>query len=488
MKNVIVLMADSWRFDYLGCYGNDWIKTPNIDKFAQDSILFENAYAEGCPTVPTRKALLTGRYTLPVCGWGPLQNNDVVIADLIWSKHIQSALISDTGVMHFPGYGFERGFDFIHILRGQQWDQFYREMPCDLDIRKYHKPHWDPTSKKKKKESIFSLSARSELGDYLPFRQAWKGEQDQMVARVTNAALDYLETKFDKNFPLFLWIDSFDPHEPWDPPSVWDSSLECPYDPKYEGIEVINPVGTYVDGYLTDEEIHHIRMLYAEKITMVDRWLGKILLKLKEMELYDDSLIFFLSDHGQPLGNGEHGHGIIRKCRPWPYEELSHIPLIIHHPDGIKGRMSPLIETVDLAPTVLDFLNIKKGRKQMQGESLLPLMKGEIEKVRDFAISGYYSFSWSIIQEDYSYIHWLDQKHIDDMQRLSSIYGWEVLKEDTSVWTCTPGSVPETPKTDELYDRQKDQFQLHNLIDQHPDLTKELHQRLRDFLLQMRAC
>ena len=66
--NVIVILADSLRFDYLGCYGNTWIKTPNIDKFAEESTLFENAYAEGLPTIPVRKACFTGRYILPFSG------------------------------------------------------------------------------------------------------------------------------------------------------------------------------------------------------------------------------------------------------------------------------------------------------------------------------------------------------------------------------------------------------------------------------------
>jgi len=487
MLNVIVIMADSWRFDYIGCYGNDWIKTPNIDKFAQDSILFENAYAEGCPTVPTRKSLFTGRYTLPVCGWSSLQPKDVVITDLLWNEHVRSALISDTGVMHSPGYGYERGFDYIHILRGQQWDPFYRNIPTNLDIMKYHKPVWDPNSKKRKIETHFSLFTRRETQDYLSFHQTWKGEHDQMVARVMNAAIDYLETKYDKTHPLFLWIDSFDPHEPWDPPSVWDPDIDYLYDPGYEGIEVINPVATYVDGYLTEAESHHVRMLYAEKITMVDRWIGKVLENLKERDLYEDSLIIFLSDHGEPLGNGKHGHGIIRKCRPWPYEELSHIPLMIHHPDGLKGRISAFVETVDIAPTIMDFFNLKKQQKHMQGHSLIPLMKGELQKIRDFAISGYFNFSWSIIQKDCSYIHWLDQKNIGAHQ-VSSMYGWSELKEDKSVWTCTTGSISETPITDELYTRQKDPYQLDNIIENHPDLAKELHQRLRNYLLQLKMC
>jgi arylsulfatase A-like enzyme len=483
--NVIVIMADSWRFDYLGCYGNDWIKTPNIDKFAQESILFENAYAEGCPTVPTRKTLFTGRYTLPASGWSPLQPKDIVIADILWWEHVRTALISDTAVMHFPGYGLERGFNFVQALRGQQWDPFYRNLQTTLDIEKYHKPFWDPNSKKRKRETEFSLTTGRETLDYLCFHQTWKGEEDQMVARVMNAAIDYLETKYNKNNPLFLWIDSFDPHEPWDPPSVWDPDLDYFYDPGYEGLDIINPVPTYVDGYLTEDETRHVRMLYAEKITMVDRWIGKFIQKLKELELYENSLIIFLSDHGEPLGKREHGHGIIRKCRPWPYEELSHIPLIVHHPDGLKGRIFSFVETVDIAPTILDFFGVKRRRKQIQGKSMIPLIKGEIEKLKDFVISGYFNFSWSIIQEDFSFIHWLDQKNVAE-HLLTGMYGWAELVEDKSVWTCTPGSVPETPLTDELYNRQKDPFQLQNIIEDHPDIAKELHQRLRDFLLELK--
>ena len=65
-KNVIVVMLDTLQFNYLGCYGNTRVKTPNIDRFATEGVVFENAYTEGLPTVPCRRAMLTGRYTLPV--------------------------------------------------------------------------------------------------------------------------------------------------------------------------------------------------------------------------------------------------------------------------------------------------------------------------------------------------------------------------------------------------------------------------------------
>ena len=484
--NVIVIMADSWRFDYLGCYGNEWIKTPNMDRFAEESVVFENAYAEGCPTVPTRRALLTGRYTLPFRGWGPLNPEDLTLADILWSESIRTALLSDTAPMHLPKYGYERGFDFVQYLRGQEFDLFYKNDPCELDINRFHTPVYRSGPDNEKKEIPASFFARRELEAYLAQRQDWKNDEDQMVAQVSKSTVEYLE-KADKKRPFFLWLDSFDPHEPWDPPSVWDPVLKCPYDPDYDGKEIINPVPTFVDGYLTERENHHIRMLYAEKITMVDKWLGRVLDKIRELDLFDNSLIVFLSDHGQPFGKNEHGLGIIRKCRPWPYEELTHIPLIIHHPDRLHGRVSSFVETVDIAPTIMDFLNVKNQTEQMQGKSLLPLMFGKVDKIRDFAICGYFNFSWSIVTDEWSYVHWLDPKQITDPKKLMTLFGIGRVEEKTDIWTCTPGSVAETPTGDELYDRKKDPFQLNNLLDQRPDMGKELFQQLREHMLVLRT-
>ena len=485
MKNVIVIMADSWRFDYLGCYGNDWIQTPNIDSFTKESTLFENAYAEGCPTIPTRRALLTGRYTLPYSGWRPLATADQTLADFFWTERIQTAFISDTSMMHMPGYGYERGFDFVQHIRGHQWDRFFRPLSHDLDMDRFHKKVLIRDSDEGEIEIPVSLWAKSELNDYLPFRQHWKTDEDQMSARVSRAAMNYLD-RVNREAPFFLWVDCFDPHEQWDPPSIWDPEMKCPYDLDYEGVELINPAGTIVDGYLTEREAHHVRMLYAEKVTTVDKWLGKILDKLKNLGLYDDSLIIFLSDHGEPLGNGEHGHGLMRKCRPWPYEELVHIPLVIHHPGHEGNRISSYVQTVDIAPTIVDFLEMPDVSDLMQGKSLLPLIKGDVDKVRDFAIAGYFNLSWSIITDDWSYIHWLDPKDPHPIQMLS-VLGLAKMEEHTEIWTCVPGSAAETPETDELYDRQKDTYQLKNLLEQKPDVANDMFLKLRDFMLGLRS-
>ena len=112
-KNVIVVMLDTLQFNYLGCYGNTRVKTPNIDRFATEGVVFENAYTEGLPTVPCRRAMLTGRYTLPVKGWSQLDVSDTTIADLCWGQPIDSYLIHDSGPFRLPKFGYSRGFDKV---------------------------------------------------------------------------------------------------------------------------------------------------------------------------------------------------------------------------------------------------------------------------------------------------------------------------------------------------------------------------------------
>ena len=308
-----------------------------------------------------------------------------------------TALITDTGPMHMPGYGYERGFDFTQYFRGQQFDYFYRNDPCSLDPERFHKAAFDPRQPDQELAASHTCTPRA---DGLPSRCVRNGRAKKISMLQKCAARPWTGwKKSDRERPFLLWLDCFDPHEPWDPPSVWDADLKCPYDPDYDGKEIINPAPTVADYFLTEKEAHHIRMLYAEKVTMVDRWLGKVLDKLKALDLYDDSLILFLSDHGQPLGNHEHGHGIIRKCRPWPYEELAHIPLdcALSRCQIISG-ISAFVQTVDMAPTILEYSEChRRNTSSCREDSLLPLIRGEKEKLRDFAIAGYFNFSWSLI-------------------------------------------------------------------------------------------
>ena len=125
LKNAIVVMFDSLQFNYLGCYGNTWIKTPNFDRLAREGVLFENAYTEGLPTVPCRRAMHTGRFTLPVSGWVGLSSKDTTIADLCWGRPIDTALIFDCPMYRLPKFGYTRGFDKVWFTHGHEADDYF---------------------------------------------------------------------------------------------------------------------------------------------------------------------------------------------------------------------------------------------------------------------------------------------------------------------------------------------------------------------------
>jgi arylsulfatase A-like enzyme len=174
---------------------------------------------------------------------------------------------------------------------------------------------------------------------------------------------------------------------------------------------------------MTPEEVERTRTLYGGEVTLVDKWVGKLLDRLRELGLYENTLIVHVSDHGEPFGE----HGIIRKAEPWNFEEQVRSPLVIRHPGGVGAgkRVSAFAQAVDLMPTILDFLGLPLTLEQqylapskdlfpqdmvaasktvrIEGESLLPLMSGAAGKIRDFAYIGFYGHSWTIRAKDWSF-------------------------------------------------------------------------------------
>ena len=142
--NIIVIVADSLRADHLGCYGGD-IKTPNFDKFAVDSSVFEQAYAENLPTMPCRTAWWTGRHLLPQRGWQPFEPSDYLLAEILWNREFASALITDTYHMHKPVYNCGRGFDTVVWIRGQEYDPWVVDESIKVDINRFHRLRGDET-------------------------------------------------------------------------------------------------------------------------------------------------------------------------------------------------------------------------------------------------------------------------------------------------------------------------------------------------------
>ncbi len=328
---------------------------------------------------------------------------------MLWERGLTSALISDTYHMHKPVYNCGRGFDTVVWVRGQEYDPWIVDSDIELDLSR-HRLRGD--------ESDELWQQRYE--QYLRNASTFRTEEDYFVVRVVKEAIRWLDhlTKTQKE-NLFLWVDCFDPHEPWDPPSPYREM----YDPDYDGQELIDPVPGPVAGYMTDREVQHTRALYAGEVTFVDKWVGVLLDHIRELGLYGNSLIMHTSDHGEPFGE----HGIIRKAQPWGYEELAHIPWLIRHPEGLSAgqRFPTFVQPPDLMPTVLEFLGIplkltlpylapvrhtfpqdipvSTKEVNLTGQSLLPLLRGDVDQVRDFAVTAHYNAEWVLRTDEWSY-------------------------------------------------------------------------------------
>jgi arylsulfatase A-like enzyme len=384
--NIIVIMLDSLRFDHLGCYGNTWIKTPNIDRLAQESVIFENAYPESLPTIPVRTSLFTGNRTLHSRPWQPMTREDLPMAEILDEYGYVSALIADTYHLFKPEMNFHRGFRAFRWIRGQEADA-YISAPHHTDLRQYTKPAMEGRPTWAILDQYFRNIARREK------------EKDYFVAQVMRESADWLE--LNRSHPhSFLWIDSFDPHEPWDPPLEYERLYA---DPSYAGPRLIHPMYGEVD-WMTEEELRYVRALYAGEVTFVDKWTGYLLDRIADLGLLDKSIIVLLADHGHPHGD----HGSIMKTPDNLYSELLRIPLLIRHPEGLYAgkRIDGLVQTDDLLPTLLDLLGISHESLTMTGKSMWPLVTGHKDKLRDCVITGFHDSQHRCVRtKTWSYIH-----------------------------------------------------------------------------------
>ncbi len=353
--NFIVILCDTLRYDHLGCHGNTWIQTPNIDAFAAQALVFDRAYAAGFPTLPNRCELLTGRYTYPYLSWEEIGPSEVVLPQMLNAAGYITGMIFDTPHIKGEGRTLERQFASWEWVRGQEDDR-YRATPrapiLPADPAKFR--HGDTVMKQ-----------------YLRNVAEWQGEDDTFIARDVQAAIQWLRRTAGQG-QFFLYIDAFDPHEPWSPPRTYVDL----YDRGYTGQEVIYP--SYAPpAYLTAAELRHVRALYAAEVTLVDHWLGHLFAELAALNLWQNTAVILVSDHGFLLGEhnamgkswDEPGH---YEC--WPlYEELTHIPLMMRLPGVPPRRTNALAQPADLMPTILQLAGADDPGT-MQGVSLAPVI------------------------------------------------------------------------------------------------------------------
>jgi len=367
--NFILIISDTLRRDHLGCYGNDWISTPHIDRLAEKSIVFDRAYAASFPTVPHRHDVFTGRYTFTHGAWAPLPRDEVILAEELGKAGYVSMMILDEPHIIENGYHYDRGFNGWQWIRGQESDRWQTaparpRLPCS-------------PQKLRNPDRLVAVHQRN-----IALRRC---EEDTFVAQTMTQACCWLEHNYREHERFFLYVDTFDPHEPWDAPQWYVDR----YDPGYKGEEVNYPVYGPTD-YLTPDELKHVRALYAAEVTLVDRWVGRLLERIEDLGLLENTLVTFTTDHG--FYHGEHAWiGKSHITPEWSrsiqlYEEVARIPLIVYFPGAEPRREHAFTQPPDVMPTLLELAGAPDPGT-MHGRSLVPLLEGRTDRLWDFCVT-----------------------------------------------------------------------------------------------------
>lgn len=373
MRTILILL-DTLNRRYLSAYGGEGVKTPHIDRLADRSAVFEQHWSGSLPCMPARRDILTGRTAFLEKGWGGIEPFDRTLAAALRNEGIFSHIVTDH--YHYFATGGEnycQSFDTWDFHRGQEHDPWFSY----AGKREQAIPHY----------GRFSIQRELNV-------MSMKGEASYPGPRTMDAACDWLERNKNED-RFFLMVEAFDPHEPFD---------AMPDDLALYGDDYVGPRydwPNYGDVDVPEEAESHLRRRYAANLTMIDRALGRLLDTMDRHGLWEDTLVIFTTDHGFLLGE----HRQMGKNVMHVYNELAHLPLMISMPgvDCAGKRIRALTQNIDLMPTILDYMGAAVPGT-VKGHSLLPLVKGTAEKVRDAAIFGYHGMAVNVTDGRYTYM------------------------------------------------------------------------------------
>ncbi len=372
MKTVFVLF-DSLNRLALGTYGGTAIATPNFDRFANKAVTFDKHYVGSLPCMPARRDMHTGRLNFTHRNWGPLEPFDESFARILSENSVYTHLISDH--LHYfenGGWGYANAFDSWDFIRGQEYDplQVLVRPPLERYKERFDERHY-PLDELPQSGAITRGNAN---------KIAWKrsrsaiardfmtDEDDFPTAKCFAKAFEFLENNGHVD-DWFLQLECFDPHEPFIAPERFRAA----YDTGYNGKILDWPL--YEKNANSPEEIAAIRGNYAALVAMCDEYFGRLLDYFDAHDLWKDTALVLSTDHGFLLSE----HDWWAKNRMPYYEEISHIPLMVWHPDhGARAgeRRSALTQTIDLMPTFLE-LHGCPVPASVTGESVLALLAAD---------------------------------------------------------------------------------------------------------------
>lgn len=421
VRNVLYIMCDQLRRDYLSCYGHPHLHTPNIDRLAAEGVRFTRAYTQGTLCGPSRMSAYTGRYVSShQVAWNavPLPLDELTLGDYLRPAGIRTALVGKThatpnnAAMAHVGAAQSRqaqlaevGFEPFLRHDGLYPDaEVFREKRESAAYTHYLREHgfegenpWHDWANAAEGPHGEVLSGWNMRNAHLPARVP---EAHSETAYTTDRAIAFIEEQGEQ--PWCLHLSYIKPH--------WPYLAPAPYHQLYGPEQVIAPVRAEPHG-LSDHPVYqafrqHLESVnfsddakrlnviptYMGLIKQVDDHLGRLIDVLERSGRWADTLIVFTSDHGDYLGDHWLGE------KEFLLEQAVGVPLIVRDPsaaaDATRGTVdSHLVETIDALPTFLDALGLPPAPHRLEGRSWLPLLHGQPTAWRNYAISEYdYAF------------------------------------------------------------------------------------------------
>lgn len=450
--NLVCIVVDTLRYDVVHhTYPGAEVRIPNLDALRAQSIDMTAAFGEGEPTIPVRRALWTGIRSYPwrfhedneglwpnPHGWHRIPEGQPTFAETLTAQGYRTALISDVYHMFKPTMNFSRGWLSWEFVRGQETDN-WRSGSLDTiraEAAKFKKGELDPIRD-------------HALVQYLFNRREFTRNDPLTTGTVFRSAMDWLGENHEEA-PFALWLEAFDPHEPWDPPREY-ADLYCP---DFEGTEFIYPPEAARVG--SEREQERARALYLGEVTYVDEWIGKLMGRLSDLGRLDDTVVVFFSDHGTELmDNGRFGKSE-RQLHPYNTQ----LNWMVRHPDLPGGRMvNDFASSHDVFATLLDALEIPEPERRPDdqryaGRSMLPAIRAAAGNTsaappagREFAITG-----------------WADHAAVRSA-------GWN--------YTVNVEQPDDNPR---LYDLSADPLETHNVVDSYAEVAAKHRQALEELL------
>ncbi|MDD7305230.1 MAG: arylsulfatase [Peptoniphilaceae bacterium] len=425
-NNIVLIMADQFRYDAINCHDNDAISTPTLNQWIKKGYDFKNAYS-ACPTcIPARASLLSGlsQESTGIVGydekanWNFPQQMGQVFADRGYYTKVVGKMHVNPERKRMGFHHIELHDGYLHVTRNTNFkvknayaytDDYYKflkeKLGYDADFTDY------------------GLECNSWVARSFPYQEKYH-PTNWAVTR----AIDFLRTR-DEEEPFFLKLSFVRPHSPLDPPEYYfNMYMEKFKNLTKENLENwLDKLGLNVEadsidalkGEISIDDYRRMLAGYYGSVTHLDHQINRFMMAILEHGLMDNTIFVFTSDHGDQLSD----HNLFRKG--FAYQESIHVPFIVYDPgnnimdlDNKRKDVEELVELRDILPSLLDFATGQK-LDQVDGKSVKILMTKDRKdlKWREYLhgehILGDFSNQF-ILKLPYKYI-WYTQSGIEQL-------------------------------------------------------------------------